>query len=55
MDIDLVYLWVNGEDEQWAAKRNYWLQRCGGQSESKAVETGDCRYVQHDELKYSLR
>ncbi len=55
MDIDLVYLWVNGEDEQWAAKRNYWLQRCGGQSASKAVETGDCRYVQHDELKYSLR
>ena len=51
----MVYLWVNGRDRQWSAKRDYWLQRYGMKSGPGAEETGDSRYIEHDELKYSLR
>lgn len=50
MDIDLVYLWVDGSDPKWLAKRDACIgapkgvgQHCEG------------RYANHDELKYSLR
>lgn len=50
MDIDLVYLWVNGNDPKWIAKR----QACIG---DLSLEDINCkgRYVDNDELKYSLR
>lgn len=51
MEIDLVYLWVNGNDPQWQAKR----QAITGRAESQ--NSADCkgRYVDSGELKYSLR
>ena len=50
MDIDLVYLWVNGNDPKWIEKRN----RSIGKT-SSAQENCEGRYVDNDELKYSLR
>lgn len=50
LDIDLVYLWVNGNDPKWIAKRN----ACVG-TLSKAEENCKGRYVDNNELKYSIR
>lgn len=50
IDIDLVYLWVNGNDPKWIAKR----KTCIGDL-SKAEENCKGRYVDNEELKYSLR
>ncbi len=47
--IDLVYLWVDGNDPQWLHKRNSFLDDTVQQ---KSI-TG--RYENSDELKYSLR
>ncbi len=48
-NIDLVYLWVNGNDPKWLEKRNSFLDK----SVKKSSITG--RYDNNDELKYSLR
>lgn len=50
MDIDLVYLWVDGGDPKWIAKRN----ACVG-APTGGGEHCEGRYSNHDELKYSLR
>ncbi|MBS9766636.1 MAG: Stealth CR1 domain-containing protein [Flavobacteriaceae bacterium] len=47
--VDLVYLWVDGNDPKWLEKRNSFLDK----SIKKASITG--RYENNDELKYSLR
>ncbi len=47
--IDLVYLWVNGNDPKWLEKRNSFLD----ENVKKSSITG--RYDNNDELKYSLR
>jgi hypothetical protein len=49
--IDLVYLWVDGSDEKWLEKRNFWAIECNEVQESNQA----CRYIDSDELKYSLR
>ena len=46
MNIDLVYLWVDGSDPNWVAKKNQYL--------NKKVNTIG-RYDDNQELKYSLR
>ena len=51
MEVDLVYLWVNGNDPQWRAKRN----ACIGASEEKSAVSCEGRFADNDELKYSLR
>lgn len=51
MEIDLVYLWVNGNDPKWLAKHN----ACIGKTEEKSAVNCDGRYADNDELKYSLR
>lgn len=51
MDIDLVYLWVDGNDPEWRAKHNAVI---GRMEEGSAVNC-EGRYANHDELKYSLR
>ncbi len=52
MDIDLVYLWVDGSDPVWRAKKAAYEQ--GGEPiASEAVD--EARFVNNDELKYSLR
>lgn len=52
IDVDLVYLWVQGQDPAHRQKREYWLREYGLEP---AVANPDVRYVEHDELKYSLR
>ena len=51
MDIDLVYLWVDGNDPAWQAKRNAFI---GKTDESSPINCKG-RYANNDELKYSLR
>ena len=51
MDIDIVYLWVDGNDPQWLAKHN----ACVGKTEIKSAVNCKGRYADNDELKYSLR
>lgn len=51
MDIDLVYLWVDGSDPQWLEKHN----ACIGKTEEKSTVNCKGRYADNDELKYSLR
>lgn len=50
--IDLVYLWCDGSDEKWLEKKNRYAA-----AEGMSVSTGNekCRFVNNDELKYSLR
>lgn len=52
MDIDLVYLWVDGNDPAWQAKKAAYQQKEPGVN-PQAVNA--CRFVDNDELKYSLR
>lgn len=51
IDIDLVYLWVDGNDPIWKEKKNSFTGM-----EPKGADT-DCegRYASFDELKFSLR
>lgn len=49
--IDLVYLWVDGNDPEWQAKRDAAL----GNAESKSSANCEGRYANHNELLYSLR
>lgn len=51
MEIDLVYLWVDGNDPKWQAKRNAFI----GKTEKNSSENCDGRYANNDELKYSIR
>lgn len=52
MDIDLVYMWVDGNDPAWRAKKNAYLPK---DKQLEIAAAGDCRYVSNDELKFSLR
>ncbi|MCM1530956.1 MAG: stealth family protein [Ruminococcus flavefaciens] len=51
MNIDLVYLWVDGNDPKWRAKRNTAL----GKADVNTPENCKGRYSDNDELKYNLR
>lgn len=51
IDIDLVYLWVDGSDPKWQAKRNAAI---GNTDENSSINCKG-RYANSDELKYSLR
>ena len=52
MKIDLVYLWVNGNDPVWKERKAKFL----GQ-ENDLINDNNCegRFIDNDELKYSLR
>ena len=52
LDVDLVYLWVSGQDPKHREKRNYWLEQYGLPPK---VFNPDVRYVENDELRYALR
>jgi Stealth protein CR2, conserved region 2/Stealth protein CR1, conserved region 1 len=52
VDVDLVYLWVSGQDPKHREKRNHWLRQYGLPPK---VFNPDIRYVEEDELRYSLR
>ncbi|MCO4292872.1 Stealth CR1 domain-containing protein [Solitalea sp. MAHUQ-68] len=50
-EIDLVYLWVDGSDPQWMAKK---IAVTGNANDNSEVNNKG-RYFNNDELKYSLR
>jgi len=50
MEIDLVYLWVNGNDPQWIAKRDACIGKPTGKQENCKG-----RFADSGDLKYSLR
>ena len=51
MEIDLIYLWVDGNDPQWLAQRRKFF----GEETSSDETNCKGRYANNDELKYSLR
>ena len=51
--IDLVYLWVNGNDKEWQKKKNYWAKQCG--LPVNDADNQECRFIDNQELRYSLR
>lgn len=51
-DIDLVYLWVNGSDPEWIARKNRFF---GIEIASNGEATSKGRFADNGELKYSLR
>ena len=51
MEIDFVYLWVDGNDPKWQAKRNAFI----GNTQKKSAVNCEGRYANNDEHKYSLR
>jgi len=53
MKIDLVYLWVDGSDDKWKAKKNAELKRIGKLPPIEAI--GNIRSDDNDELLFSLR
>ena len=50
-EIDLVYLWVDGNDPSWIEKK----QKALAERKSQIQINAKGRYVSNDELKYSLR
>lgn len=50
MKIDLVYLWVNSSDEAWQSKKSQYSM---SGYDKEAIST--CRFIDNEELKYSLR
>lgn len=50
-DIDLVYLWVDGDDPKWSKKKEQFTGKLTDRSEGN----NKGRYMNNDELKYSLR
>ena len=50
-DIDMVYLWVDGNDPVWRKKHNEFCESLSCNAETD----GKNRYADNDELKYSLR
>ena len=53
--IDIVYLWVDGSDKNWAKEKAYWVKKIKGISTVTKYAYSDVHYRDHDELKYSLR
>jgi len=53
MKIDLVYLWVDGSDDRWLAKKNAELKKSAKLPPIEAI--GNVRSDDNDELLFSLR
>ena len=52
-DVDVVYTWVDGDDEEWLAARDARITAMGGTPSARAG--GASRYRSRDELRYSMR
>lgn len=48
--IDLVYTWVDGSDPKWLEKKKQYLSEL-----KEEIADFPCRFIDNDELKYSLR
>lgn len=69
IDIDIVYMWVDGSDPAWKKKKDSFLAseeaaasannpataNHTGCSDNEESVSGKCRFCNNDELKYSLR
>jgi Stealth protein CR2, conserved region 2/Stealth protein CR1, conserved region 1/Stealth protein CR4, conserved region 4 len=55
--IDIVYLWVDGNDPIWRQKRQTSLKRLDAENRNSIAKYGNVegRYRDNDELRYSLR
>ncbi|SDV01739.1 Stealth protein CR1, conserved region 1 [Microlunatus sagamiharensis] len=53
LPVDVVYTWVDGDDESWRARRDRALRETDATLHDLA--TNDSRYTSHDELRYSMR
>ena len=55
--IDIVYLWVNGNDGEWRAKRQKYAQKLEATGNLGFAKFGNVegRYRDNDELRFSLR
>ncbi len=51
--VDIVYLWCDSSDKVWREKKNNELKKIGKVLDSDSVS--ECRFINNDELKYSLR
>ncbi len=52
-EVDVVYTWVDGDDEDWLAARDERIRSLGGTPDKRA--SGAARYRSRDELRYSMR
>ena len=50
--IDLVYAWVDGSDETWLQKKQYWQEKY---NINERYSVGETRFRDREELKHSLR
>ena len=50
--IDLVYLWVDSNDQNWQSERAKWAKKLDLEGE---ININQCRYIDNQELRYSLR
>ena len=53
--IDLVYLWVDGNDKNWRQEKAKYLAMDGGKDNLPSDATVEARWRDNDELKYALR
>src|SRR5699024_9078973 len=53
--IDAVYTWVDGADSHWQARKAETLGRIGTQRDVNEFAANAARFVNRDELRYSLR
>lgn len=53
MDIDLVYMWVDGNDPAWRAKKDAFLGKEQSKLDEQAIN--EARFANNDELRFSLR
>ena len=55
--IDIVYLWVDGNDDQWRQKRQQAVQQLSARERDAIAPFGNVegRFRDNDELRYSLR
>ena len=51
--VDIVYLWCNSSDAAWREKKNQELKKYNKSLDNDA--TSECRFINNDELIYSLR
>ncbi|WP_424216813.1 stealth conserved region 3 domain-containing protein (plasmid) [Streptomyces sp. BI20] len=52
--VDVVYTWVNDDDEAWRARRDAARAEAGIDT-GEGADSGDVRFRNRDELRYSLR
>ena len=53
--IDIVYLWVDGNDKKWQKIRNFWYDKINHKTVENANNLSSALYRDNGELRYSLR